>query len=152
MVTKPYPPGIRGKRRKGGLSEYGRRRFNQYARIATVPLAALQGYGMLTLLQRQGAISFASPEVLISAIITVTAGTVFLMWLGELITEKGIGNGVSLLIFAGIVARLPSNIRQSLLTWSPSQLPSYIFFVFAVFLIPMIILSLIIDYLSLIID
>jgi len=115
--------------------EAGRRRFNQYARIATVPLAALQGYGMLTLLQRQGAISFASPEVLISAIITVTAGTVFLMWLGELITEKGIGNGVSLLIFAGIVARLPSNIRQALLTWSPSQLPSYIFFVFAVFLI-----------------
>jgi len=115
--------------------EAGRRRFNQYARIATVPLAALQGYGMLTLLQRQGAISFASPGVLFSAIITVTAGTVFLMWLGELITEKGIGNGVSLLIFAGIVARMPSEIRQALLTWSPSQLPSYIFFIFAVFLI-----------------
>jgi len=115
--------------------EAGRRRFNQYARIATVPLAALQGYGMLTLLQRQGAISFASPGMIISAIITVTAGTVFLMWLGELITEKGIGNGVSLLIFAGIVARMPSEIRQALLTWSPSQLPSYIFFIFAVFLI-----------------
>ena len=115
--------------------EAGRRRFNQYARIATVPLAALQGYGMLTLLQRQGAISFASPGVLFSAIITVTAGTVFLMWLGELITEKGIGNGVSLLIFAGIVARMPSEIRQALLTWSPSQLPSYLFFIFAVFLI-----------------
>lgn len=115
--------------------EAGRRRFNQYARIGTVPLAALQGYGMLTLLQRQGAISFASPGTLISAIITVTAGTVFLMWLGELITEKGIGNGVSLLIFAGIVARMPSNIREIILTWNPSQLPSYIFFVFTVFLI-----------------
>lgn len=115
--------------------EAGRRRFNQYARIATVPLAVLQGYGMLTLLQRQGAISFASPGTIVSAIITVTAGTVFLMWLGELITEKGIGNGVSLLIFAGIVARMPSEIRQALLTWSPSQLPSYIFFIFAVFLI-----------------
>ncbi len=115
--------------------EAGRRRFNQYARIGTVPLAALQGYGMLTLLQRQGAISFDSPGTLISAIITVTAGTVFLMWLGELITEKGIGNGVSLLIFAGIVARMPSNIREIILTWNPSQLPSYIFFVFTVFLI-----------------
>ena len=115
--------------------EAGRRRFNQYARIATVPLAALQGYGMLTLLQRQGAISFASPQMLFSAIITVTAGTMFLMWLGELITEKGIGNGVSLLIFAGIVAEMPSNIRQALIAWTPAQLPSYIFFIFATFLI-----------------
>jgi preprotein translocase subunit SecY len=115
--------------------EAGRRRFNQYARIATVPLAALQAYGMLTLFQRQGAISFPSSGVLLSAIITVTAGTLFLMWLGELITEKGIGNGVSLLIFAGIVARMPANIRESLLTWTPSQLPSYLFFVFAIFVI-----------------
>ncbi|GAG67716.1 unnamed protein product, partial [marine sediment metagenome] len=56
------------------------------------------------------------------------AGTVFLMWLGELITEKGIGNGVSLLIFAGIIADFPNNIRQMLITWDPANLPAYLLF------------------------
>jgi preprotein translocase subunit SecY len=115
--------------------EAGRRRFNQYARIATVPLASLQAYGMLTLFQKQGAISFPSSLVLLTSIITVTAGSLFLMWLGELITEKGIGNGVSLLIFAGIVARMPASIREALLKWDPSQLPAYLFFIIAAFVI-----------------
>jgi len=109
--------------------EAGRHKFEQYGRILTVPLAMLQGYAMLALFQRQGAIGALSSTTMISAIITVAAGTIFLMWLGELISEKGIGNGVSLLIFAGIVARVPVNIREVLIKWDPSQLPSYVLFV-----------------------
>lgn len=108
--------------------EEGRRKFNQYGRIMTVPLAAIQSYGMLTLLQRQQAISVLTSTQLASSIVIITAGALFLMWLGELISEKGIGNGVSLMIFAGIVARTPTEIRNLVLTWEPSRLPSYIFF------------------------
>ncbi|MBU2578624.1 preprotein translocase subunit SecY [Patescibacteria group bacterium] len=108
--------------------EAGKKRFNQYARISTVPLACIQSYGMLILLQRQGAISHFSFFELFNAIVTITAGSLFLMWLGELISEKGIGNGVSLLIFAGIVAQVPADIRQFALGWDFSHLPSYVFF------------------------
>ena len=108
--------------------EAGRRKFNQYGRIATVPLAMLQGYAMLGLFQRQGVIPSLSFPVLLSSLLTIAAGTVFLMWLGELITEKGIGNGVSLLIFAGIIADFPNNIRQMIVTWDPTQIPSYLLF------------------------
>lgn len=108
--------------------EQGRAKFNQYGRILTVPLAILQGYSMLVLLQRQQIIETLSLNLILTSILTITAGTVFLMWLGELISEKGIGNGVSLLIFAGIVADVPNSIRQVLLTWDPAKLPSYLFF------------------------
>ena len=112
--------------KEGG--EQGRQKFNQYGRLATVPLAFLQGYAMLNLLQRQQIIGSLSPQILLTALVTVAAGTLLLMWLGELITEKGIGNGVSLLIFAGIIADFPNNIRQMLITWEPSQLPVYLLF------------------------
>lgn len=108
--------------------EQGRQKFNQYGRMLTVPLALVQGYGLLTLLQRQGIISALSPDLLLTSLITVTAGCVFLMWLGELISEKGIGNGVSLLIFAGIVAGVPSALRQVAITWDPAQIPTYLLF------------------------
>ncbi len=108
--------------------EAGRQRFNQYCRIATVPLAALQGYGMLTLFQRQGVIESLSLTLLLTSILTIAAGALFLMWLGELISEKGIGNGVSLMIFAGIIADFPNNIRQMLVTWDPARLPAYLLF------------------------
>ena len=108
--------------------EAGRQKFNQYGRILTVPLALLQAYSMLALFQRQGAISQLSTELVLSSIITVAAGCVFLMWLGELITEKGIGNGVSLLIFAGIIARFPTNLREIFIKWDPAQIPSYLLF------------------------
>jgi len=107
----------------------GRQKFNQYGRLATIPLAILQSYAMLNLLQSQGAIASFSFTVMVAAIITVTAGTVLLMWIGELISERGIGNGVSLLIFAGIVAGFPANIREILIKWDPSQLPSYLLFI-----------------------
>ena len=108
--------------------EAGRQKFNQYGRILAVPLALLQGYGMLALLQQQGAIGQLSTEVLISSLVTVAAGCVFLMWLGELISEKGIGNGISLLIFAGIIAIFPANIQQMFVEWNPEDIPSYLLF------------------------
>lgn len=106
----------------------GRRKFNQYGRMLTVPLAALQAYAMLGLLRSQQVIPVLSPFSLLTAIIVITGGAVFLMWLGELISEKGIGNGISLLIFAGIIARFPISARQTLVTFDPAQIPSYLAF------------------------
>ena len=121
--------------------EAGRQKFNQYGRLLTIPLAAFEGYGMLTLFQRQGIISGLSLGTTISAIITITAGAMFLMWIGELITEKGLGNGISLLIFAGIVATLPINIFPTFATWDPTMIPSYIiFFVLSIVIIAGVVL------------
>ncbi|MFA4998774.1 MAG: preprotein translocase subunit SecY [Candidatus Paceibacterota bacterium] len=111
--------------------EAGRQKFNQYCRIATIPLAALQGYAMLALFQRQGVISSLSPALLITSIMTITAGSLFLMWLGEIISEKGIGNGVSLLIFAGIIADFPNSVRQlavQIQTAGAAQIPNVLMF------------------------
>lgn len=120
--------------KEGG--EEGRQKFEQYGRILTVPLAALQAFGMLTLFSRQGVIGELAPFAKISAISTVTAGSIFLMWLGELISEKGIGNGVSLLIFAGIIADTPRNLGTMIAGYHPSRLPSYlIFFAMALLII-----------------
>ncbi|MDP4007232.1 MAG: preprotein translocase subunit SecY [bacterium] len=116
--------------------EAGRARFNQYGRYLTIPFALLQGYGFLALLTQQQVIDRLSPEGLILALITITAGTVLLMWLGELITEKGIGNGVSLLIFAGIITGFPASLRQLWLSYDPTRLPAYVaFFVMALVII-----------------
>jgi preprotein translocase subunit SecY len=117
--------------------EAGRRKFNQYGRIMTVPLAALQGYAMLALFERQNVIGHLSLSALLTSILTITAGTVFLMWLGELISEKGIGNGVSLLIFAGIVADVPINIYNAYndIQGNPSKIPGYLLFFAASLLI-----------------
>ncbi len=108
--------------------EIGRQRFNQYTRYLAVPLAALQGYGLLVLLKNQQIIAPQSFLVFLSSIFVVTAGSIFLMWLGELITEKNIGNGISLLIFAGIIASLPTDLKQMLITYDPSQIPTYLAF------------------------
>ncbi len=109
--------------------ERGRQKFNQYARILTVPLAALQSYAMLTLLSRQDVIGPLSTAQWVTSIAVITAGALFLMWLGELISEKGIGNGVSLLIFAGIVSRVPLSISQIIVTYNPAKIPSYLAFI-----------------------
>lgn len=93
--------------------EYGQEKINQYTRLLTVPLAALQAFGMYALLRGQNIIPNLSPIYLISLILTMTAGTVFAVWLGELISEYGFKDGISLLIFAGIVARLPVSLGQS---------------------------------------
>ncbi len=109
--------------------EQGRTRFNQYSRILTVPLAYIQGYGFLAILQRQQVITSLGMWHMLGTLTIIAAGSVFLMWLGELITEKNLGNGASLLILAGIVARFPSDIQQALFTYSPDQLFTYIAFV-----------------------
>jgi preprotein translocase subunit SecY len=93
--------------------DYGREKINQYTRFATIPLAIFQSLGMISILRQQNIIIDVSPFSMIAMVITMVTGTVFLMWLGELITEFGIGNGISLLIFAGIVARLPISFFQT---------------------------------------
>ena len=116
--------------------EQGRQKFNQYGRMLTVPLAGLQGFGFITLLTRQGVIDPLGGFGMLTTLVTVTAGAVFLMWLGELISEKGIGNGISLMIFAGIVASVPLSIRQLIVTFTADQLPIIItFFVLAIVII-----------------
>jgi preprotein translocase subunit SecY len=106
----------------------GRARFTQYSRLLTLPLAVLQGYGFLTLLQSQGVISGLSLFAFVTNIILIVTGSVLLMWIGELVTEYGIGNGVSIIIFAGIVAGLPATVSQLAFAYSPAQLPLYIGF------------------------
>jgi len=109
--------------------EYSREKINQYTRILAVPLAAFQSLGMYALLKNQNIISSLNPLNLLSLIATMTAGTVLLMWLGELISEHGIGNGISMLIFAGIVARFPVSLGQTVAIFEPES-----FFNLAVFL------------------
>ncbi len=95
--------------------ESGRKKINQYTRYGTVFLAALQAFGIAKGLQlQQGIVIDPGPFFIMSTVITLTGGTVFLMWLGEQITARGIGNGTSLIIFSGIVANLPSGIAQLL--------------------------------------
>ncbi len=113
----------------------GKRRFTQYSRLLTLPLAFLQGFGFMIFLQTQGVISTLPFFDLLTNVIVITSGSVLLMWLGELITEYGIGNGVSIIIFAGIVSILPSTIQQLLLAYDPSQIPLYVSFALASFII-----------------
>ncbi|MCX5985266.1 MAG: preprotein translocase subunit SecY [Chloroflexi bacterium] len=116
QVLAPVIPQLQEMQKDG---EAGRTRVAQYTRVLTVPLAMLQAYAQATLLAREGIISnfglMSASTFLptVSMILTLTAGTMFLVWLGEIITEKGVGNGMSLLIFAGIIARLPGSIGQS---------------------------------------
>lgn len=111
--------------------EAGKRKFTQYARLLTLPLALVQGFGFLTLLEREGVIASLTPFDLMANVLVVAAGSVLLMWIGELISEFGIGNGVSLIIFAGIVAGMPSTVSQLIFTFDVSQLPMYIAFIVA---------------------
>lgn len=114
--------------------EAGRRKINQWTRLLTIPLAAVQAFAFINLLQRGGVQGGAAiglqftPWELIVTIITITAGTVFLMWLGELITEQGIGNGISLIIFIGIISRLPQVLAQAKASFTPDLLVTYLGF------------------------
>ena len=102
--------------------EFGQEKINQYTRFLTVPLAAMQSFGMYTLLRGQGIVPTLSPLALIALIISMTAGSMFAVWLGELISEYGLSNGISFLIFAGIVARLPVTLGQSVAVITPEDL------------------------------
>lgn len=103
--------------------EYGRAKINKWTRWLTIPLALMQSFGMITLLRQSsgGVILNLAPWQLAMSMLTITAGTVFMMWLGELISEKHIGNGISILIFAGIVSGLPTMIGSSVFTYQSSD-------------------------------
>jgi preprotein translocase subunit SecY len=108
--------------------EAGRAKFTQYARMLTLPLAILQGFGFLTLLQSQGVIAGLSSFSFVTNVILIVSGSILLMWIGELVTEYGIGNGVSIIIFAGIVAGLPATASQLVFSFNATQLPLYVGF------------------------
>ncbi|MFZ2189938.1 MAG: preprotein translocase subunit SecY [Candidatus Magasanikiibacteriota bacterium] len=111
--------------------EAGQQKINMYTRLATVPLALLQAFGMIKLLNQSqnNIIPDLTYWKLASIMIIISAGTVFLMWIGELITEKKIGNGISLLIFAGIVASLPNVIQNLVVNYNSADLVTYLLFV-----------------------
>src|SRR3989339_278361 len=109
--------------------EAGRQKFNMWTRWLTVPLAIIQTFAMINLLKSQNVISDLSTFEMVNILVVATAGTIFLMWLGELITEKGIGNGVSIIIFAGIVAGLPGSISKIAATFDSTDLFGYVLFV-----------------------
>ena len=127
LLTLVWPQLQRMYREEG---DAGRQKVNQYGRMLTVPFAFIQGFGMLTLFQNQQVLPPLGVLETINILMVITAGTVFLMWLGELISEKGIGNGVSLMIFAGIISALPSNIGHMIreVMYDPQAVPMYLLF------------------------
>ena len=108
--------------------EAGRAKFIEWSRLLTIPMAVLQGVGFLFLLQSQGVITPLGSTALIANIALITAGSLLLMWLGELVTEFGIGNGVSLIILAGILASVPASISQTIFAASVANIPAYLAF------------------------
>ncbi len=106
--------------------EAGRKRFAQYSRLLSVPLGFLQGYAFIKLLQGQGVLPGFTLTALLGSLVVIVAGSLLIMWIGELISEFGIGNGVSLIIFAGIISQLPGTLSQILFTYDPTQIPVYL--------------------------
>ncbi|MFH1346783.1 MAG: preprotein translocase subunit SecY [Spirochaetota bacterium] len=106
----------------------GKAKFNRWSRYITIPLAGLQAYGFLNILVSQGVIPQMAMFDLIKNVIIVSAGTMVLVWLGELITEHKIGNGISLIIFAGIVSGLPATIGKAFFSYTAETLPTYLIF------------------------
>lgn len=115
--------------------ELGRRKFTQYSRLLSVPLAITQGYGLLAYLSSQGILPPLTPLDYLINVSIIVGGSLFLMWIGELISEFGIGNGVSLIIFAGIIAQLPTTLGQLVFTFDVSQIPLYLGSLVAILLI-----------------
>lgn len=109
----------------------GRQRFMQYSRYLTVPLAFIQAYGFLLLLSQNGVVPKLDVLHTLANVFVIAGGAMLLMWIGELITEYGVGNGVSLIIFAGIVAGIPSALSQFVFTFDVAQVPAYVGFMAA---------------------
>ena len=113
----------------------GRMRFMQYSRYLTLPLAFLQSFAFLMLLKQNGIVTDLDFVSLLTSVMVISAGSFLLMWIGELVSEFGVGNGVSLIIFAGIVAALPSALSQFVFTFDISQVPTYLGFAIAAILV-----------------
>lgn len=108
--------------------EAGRAKFIGWSRLLTIPMAVLQAVGFLFLLESQGVVAHLGTVAFVANIALIAAGSMLLMWLGELVTEFGIGNGVSLIILAGILARVPSGISQTLFAATAANIPAYVGF------------------------
>jgi preprotein translocase subunit SecY len=108
--------------------EYGREKINQYTRLITLPLAIVQSITVITLLKNQHLLLSASPINIITMMLTMLTGTMLIMWLGELLTEYGVGNGISLIIFAGIVSRLPVSAIKTISAATTDQTTTFIVF------------------------
>jgi len=129
QLMTPIIPRLRVLSQEG---EAGRNKINQYTHWLTVPMAALAGYGQIILLQREGVVTTTPGLPMAAMVLAMIAGTMFLVWLGELITEYGIGNGISIIIFGGIVAALPTMIGQGFLAaGNTSGLALYVFIAIA---------------------
>jgi len=126
QLLVPVIPSLQALSQEG---ELGQQRINRITHLATIPLAALQGYAMLALLRSQGVTGELVPLTIANIVITMVAGTMFLVWLGELITERGIGNGISIIIFGGIVTDLPGIVGRGIVAavgGQPGGLIAYI--------------------------
>ena len=126
QLLVPVIPNLQALSRQG---EIGQRKINRITHLLTIPLAVLQGYGMLVILQGQNVVVAFEPLTIVTVVMSMTAATVFLVWLGELITERGIGNGISLIIFAGIIAGLPTMLGQSILAASDNLIGLAVFII-----------------------
>ncbi len=118
-------PSLEELRKEG---ESGQQKINYWTRIFAVPLALVQSYAMLMLLKSQGIVISWTPLQLVTMLISITAGSILLMWIGELISENGVGNGVSLIIALGIVAGIPAGIRNTLAVIDTGKIISLIIF------------------------
>jgi preprotein translocase subunit SecY len=127
QVLSMMVPSIKELMQESG--EAGRRTFNQYVRMLTVPIAILQSFSFIKYLQSQGAIDALSGGALITNIIIITGGSMLLLWLAELINEFGIGNGTSLIIMAGILTEIPARVSQFFFTLTPDQIPTVLIYV-----------------------
>jgi len=118
QLMTPVIPRLQALAKEG---EAGRNKINLYTHWLTVPLAAFAGYGQLMLLQSNGAVAATDALTTVSIIIAMVAGTLFLVWLGEQITQYGIGNGISIIIFAGIISGIPDMVGRGLLAGEQGQ-------------------------------
>lgn len=113
--------------------ESGRQRINRWTRYATVPLCFVQAYGLMAIFRQQGFGATGAFELdgltMVFALISMMAGTIFLMWLGELITERNVGNGISIMILAGIIAGIPGFMQQTIATYTVSELFNVVLFI-----------------------
>jgi preprotein translocase subunit SecY len=131
QLLVPVIPSLQAIAQEG---ELGKQKINRITHLATIPLAALQGYAMIALLRSQGVTQELVPLGMANIVITMIAGTMFLVWLGELITERGVGNGISIIIFAGIVTDLPAIVGRGISearTGNPEGLIAYIILILA---------------------
>lgn len=131
LATQIYPK-LEELQKEG---DYGRQKINQYTRFLTLPLGVLQSIGMYALLRSQGLIANLDPVELFTFVVTLLAGTMLILWIGEIISEQKIGNGISLIIFAGIVGVLPTAVIQAFSTVTADQLMNYALIAFATFIL-----------------